>query len=324
MNGGYLMELRDLEYFSVVAEHGHLGRAAEHLGLSQPALSKSIARLEGTMEVKLFQRSAKGLELTAAGSLLLSRARELRQSLRNVAREVSDVSRGHAGHIKIGVGPSANDDFVLAAITELLRAEPRISIKVIVSDMDEIMPALHSGQIDVVVNLMVFKPPAGLAYIPLREDECVVCCATNHRLAARTHVPLSELSQERWALGAPGLPTQQRLHEVFRDNGLETPRVGLESRSLSLRLEAVANSDLLLYTSRAVGRKFGSRQIALMTLPLEELYWVRPVGMIHRKERYISPAVRRFIEILTRITSSAVPGAVPVRLRRAARQSEDD
>jgi len=307
------MELRDLEYFAVVAEHGHLGRAAEHLGLSQPALSKSIARLEGTMEVKLFQRSAKGMELTAEGSLLLSRTRELRQSLRNVAREVSDVSRGHAGHIKIGVGPSANDDFVLLAITELLKAEPRISIKVIVSDMDEIMPALHGGQIDVVVNLMVFKPPAGLTYIPLREDECVVCCATNHRLAARTHVPLSELSDERWALGEPGLPTQQRLHEVFRDYGLAPPRVGLESRSLWLRLEAVASSDLLLYTSRAIARKFGTRQIALKALPVRELYWVRPVGVMHRKERYVSPAVRRFIQILTKITSSAAGGA-PARV----------
>src|SRR5215471_8075655 len=281
MNGGYLMELRDLEYFAVVAEHGHLGRAAEHLGLSQPALSKSIARLEGTMEVKLFQRSAKGMELTAEGALLLSRARELRQSLRNVAREVSDVSRGHAGHIKIGVRPSANDDLFLAAITELLKAEPRISVKVIVSDMDDIMPALHGGQIDVVVNLMVIKPPVGLACLPLREDECVVFCAANHRLAARTHVPLSELRGERWALGEPGLPTQQRLHEVFRDNGLEPPRVALESRLLSLRLEAVANSDLLTYTSRAVARRFGAE---LKVLPVQELRWVRPVGVVHRAE----------------------------------------
>jgi DNA-binding transcriptional LysR family regulator len=318
------MELRDLEYFAVVAEQRNLGRAAELLGLSQPALSKSIARLEGTMEVKLFQRSAKGMELTAEGSLLLSRARELRQSLRNVAREVSDVSRGHAGHIRIGVGPSANNDLFLAAITELLKAEPRISIKVIVSDMDEIMPALHGGQIDLVVNLVVIKPPVGLAFLPLHEDECVVFCAANHRLAARTHVPLSELSGERWAVGEPGLPTQQRLHEVFRDNGLEPPRVGLESRSLSLRLEAVANSDMLVYTSGAVGRKFRSRQIALKALPVKELYWVRPVGLMHRKERYIPPAVRRFIEILSRITSGTAAGAVPLRLRRAARQSEGD
>ena len=68
MNCGYVMELRDLEYFAVVAEHGNLGRAAELLGLSQPALSKSIARLEDAMEVKLFRRTAKGMDLTAEGS----------------------------------------------------------------------------------------------------------------------------------------------------------------------------------------------------------------------------------------------------------------
>src|SRR5262245_42553862 len=122
MNGGYVMELRDLEYFAVVAEHGHLGRAAELLGLSQPALSKSIARLEDAMEVKLFRRTTKGMDLTAEGSLLLSRARELRQTVRNVAREVSDVSRGQAGHIKIGVGLSVYYEFLFAAIIELLMA----------------------------------------------------------------------------------------------------------------------------------------------------------------------------------------------------------
>jgi DNA-binding transcriptional LysR family regulator len=314
MNGGYVMELRDLEYFAVVAEQGNLGRAAELLGLSQPALSKSIARLEDAMEVKLFRRTAKGMDLTAEGSLLLSRARELRQSLRNVAREVSDVSRGHAGHIKIGVGPTVNDEFLLAAIIELLRAEPRITMKVVVSDIDEILPALQSGQIDVVFNLMVFKPPAGLAYIPLREDECVAFCAANHRLAARTHVQLSELSKERWALGEPGLPTQQRLHEVFRDNGLEPPRVALESRLLSLRVQAAANAGLLLYTSRTVATRFGTGEIALKALPVQELRWVRSVGVLHREEPYLSPAVRRFIEILTRITLNTAADAVPARL----------
>ena len=306
MNGGHGMELRDLEYFVVVAEQGNLGRAAEMLGLSQPALSKSVARLEDAMEVKLFRRTAKGMDLTAEGSLLLSRARELRQSLRNVAREVSDVSRGHVGHIKIGVGPTVNDELLLAAIVELVRTEPRITMKVTVSDIDEILPALQNGQIDVVFNLMVFKPPAGLAYIPLREDECVVLCGAKHRLAKRTHIPLSELSTERWALGEPGLPTQQRLHEVFRDNRMEPPRVALESRLLSLRVQAAANSDLLLYTSKSVARRFG---VGLKALPVKELCWVRSVGMLHRKEPYLSPAVRRFIEVLTRITSNSRAGA---------------
>ncbi len=67
------MELRDIEYFEEIAEQRHLGRAADRLGLSQPALSKSLRRLEEAMQVKLFNRNAKGLELTAEGSLLLSK-----------------------------------------------------------------------------------------------------------------------------------------------------------------------------------------------------------------------------------------------------------
>jgi DNA-binding transcriptional LysR family regulator len=310
MNGGYVVELRDLEYFVVVAEQGNLGRAADHLGLSQPALSKSLKRLEDALEVRLFRRSASGMELTAEGSLLLLRARELRHSLRNIAREVSDVSRGHAGHINIGVGPNANDEVLLAAIAELLRTEPRITMKVIVSDQDEIIPALHRGEVDVVVNLVHPKPPAELAYIHLREDECVVCCAQNHRLAGRTHVPLSELSNERWALGEPVLPTMQILRQVLRDNGLEPPRGALQTRSFALRMGAAANSDLLVYMSRALAMRFGGLEV----LPVEELRWVRSIGVIHRKEPYLSPAVRRFIEVLTRVVSSESGDALPARL----------
>jgi DNA-binding transcriptional LysR family regulator len=307
MNFGYAMELRDLEYFVVVAEHGHLGRAADVLGLSQPALSKSLGRLEGAMQVKLFRRSSKGMELTAEGSLLLLRARELRQSLRNVAREVSDVSRGHAGHIKVGLGPSVNDQLMLSAFVELLREEPRITMKVIVSDADEIMPALQGGQLDVVVNILHPAPPAGFVYVALYQDEAVVCCAPNHRLAGRSHVPLAELSKERWAVSEPRLPTQQRLHDVFRNSGLEPPRIAFESRSMELRMQAAAKSDLLLYTSKARAGRSGSGQIALHALPVKELCWVRSIGVIHRKEPYMSPAIRRFIEILVR-TSSARPG----------------
>jgi DNA-binding transcriptional LysR family regulator len=309
MNCGGVMELRDLEYFVVVAEQGHLGRAAAQLRLSQPALSKSLKRLEDALEVRLFRRSANGMELTAEGSLLLLRARELRDSLRNVVREVADVSKGHAGHINVGVGPNANDEFLLAAVTELLRTEPRITLKVIVSDQDEIIPALRRGEIDVVVNLVYPKPPTGLAYIDLREDECVVCCGPNHRLAGRSHVTLAELSDERWALGEPGLPTQQILHEVLRDHGMEPPRAALQTRLLSLRLQAAASSNLLLYTSKAIAQQFG----ALAVLPVEELRSVRSLGVLHRKEPYLSPAIRRFIDILKAVT----PGAA-ARARRAS------
>jgi len=303
------MELRDIEYFEEIAEQRHLGRAAERLGLSQPALSKSLRRLEEAMQVKLFDRNAKGLELTAEGSLLLARARDLRLSLRNVAREVSELSEGRAGHLRIGVGPSIPTRLISNALARLLVEAPRVTARLTISDADEIIPALRKGELDLNINLMLLSPPDGLCYVQLYEDEAVVCASRTHRLSGRSKVSLDELSRERWTQSEPALPTPQRVHRVFEEHGLPRPKVALESRSLAVRLQAVASSDLLAYTSRHVVEQALADGYALAMLPVPELVWWRPVGAIHRNEPYLHAAARRFIDILKTCSSKHRPDA---------------
>src|SRR5437773_401170 len=192
------MELRDIEYFAVVAEHGHLGRAAESLGLSQSALSKSLRRLEGSVEAKLIKRTSKGVELTDEGLTLLSRVRPLRLALSDVAREVSDLGKGRVGHLRIGVSP-------------------------------------------------------GIDFDPLP-----LACATLLK---------------------------------------EAPRVTLKTGSLFLRLHLIASSGLLTLTSRRLVRRL-SPQFPMVVIPVKELTWTRHVGVSYRKDAYLSPVARRFIEIL--------------------------
>ena len=80
------MDLRDIEYFAVIAEHGHLGRAAEALGLGQPALSVSLRRLEDSAGAKLVKRTPKGVELTDVGRALLSHVGRLQLAREDLAR----------------------------------------------------------------------------------------------------------------------------------------------------------------------------------------------------------------------------------------------
>src|SRR5262245_1068496 len=303
------MELRDIEYFEEIAEQRHLGRAAERLGLSQPALSKSLRRLEEAMQVKLFGRNAKGLELTAEGSLLLARARELRLSLRNVAREISEVSEGRAGHLRIGVGPSIPTRLISSSLAKLLVDAPRIAARVTISDADEIVPALRKGELDLNINVMHVSPPEGLCYVRLYEDEYVVCASRDHRLSRQSEMRLDELSNARWALSESVLPTQQKMRRLFEERGLPRPQVALESRSLSVRLQAVVSSDLLAYTSRRMIDQAVAEGYAVAVLPVQELAWRRPVGAIHRNEPYLHSAARRFIDILKACSSEHRPGA---------------
>jgi DNA-binding transcriptional LysR family regulator len=292
------MELRDIEYFTVLAEQGNIGRAADILGLSQPAISKSLRRLEDALQVKLFRRSHRGLELTAEGSVLLARTRDLRLSLQNVARELAELGEGRVTHLRIGVGPSVTGELLAAAFGKLLQEAPRTTMQVIISDADELHPALHKGDIDLIVNIMRPEAPEGFSYVPLYEEEFVVCASARHRLAGRKEVSLADLSKERWAFAPSVLPSYRHLRQVLEQHALPVPQIAFESRASWLRLQMVVASDLLAYTSQSLVRHGKAAGYPLTILPVADLAWRRPVGAIVRGEGYLPTAVQRLIDIL--------------------------
>ena len=289
------MELRDIEYFTVVAEHGHLGRAAESLGLSQPALSKSLRRLEHVLDARLVKRTPKGVELTMEGSALLLRTRELRMSLQSVKREISDLTQGKVGYVRVGTGPMIVERLFPACLMPLLQNSHKTRFKIIVSDNDVMIPALRMGELDLLVNY----PPrimsrAGLVEEPLLEDEFVVVASIKHPLAKLKRVTLNDLAGERWVLSESSLLAQQKVHRAFLERGLPTPEVIVETRSTALKWAMVASSSLLDFTSRmAVENDFLYHQLRI--LPVKELTWRRPVSLIYREGSYLSPAARSFI-----------------------------
>jgi len=291
------MKLRDIEYFAVIAEHGHLGRAAAALGLSQPALSKSLRRLQNDLQVRLVKRTPKGVELTAEGAALQLRVRELRLSLQNVAREIKEVSEGLVGRLRIGVGAAISEHFLSGAFAKLLEYAPRTNLKVSVSDNDVMVPALVNGELDLVINYYARSSLVeGVLYEHLYEDDQVVCAAANHRLARKKNVSLRDLADERWAWAEANLTSQQTLRDRFWGANLPPPRAGLECRSTSLRLRTVMYSDLLDFTAQSVVQQFASDSVKI--LPVKELLWRRLVGLMRRNETYVPPAVLRFVEII--------------------------
>jgi len=302
------MEWRDVEYFAIVAEHGHVGRAANALRLSQPALSKSLRRLEQDLQVKLVKRTPKGIALTAEGSVLLLRVRDLRLSLQSLRREIMDVGEGRVGLARVGVGFPGPEHFLSAAFAMLLKDAPRTKLVVSHSDNDLMIPALHNGELDLIVHYLprasssahsdeAVRPIEGLVCEALFDDEYVVCASAKHRLAGRKKVPLAELAQERWLSTDPALRGHGRLNKVFRDQGLPPPSIAMEARATALRLRTVAASNLVDWTSR-IFVEHSAVASSLAILPVKELAWIRPVGLIYRRETYQPPAIKRLIEIL--------------------------
>jgi DNA-binding transcriptional LysR family regulator len=299
------MELRDIEYFAVIAEHKHLGRAADALRLSQPALSKSLKRLEDALQTKLMKCTAKGVELTPEGAVLLQRSLDLHLSLQSISREITELSGGRVGHVRVGIGFPAPARLMSELLAAFLQEAPRTKVSVTVSDNDLMLPELRTGGLDLILNYLPMEwPIEGLSAEKLWDDENVVCVSKTHRLAKAEDVTFADLSKERWATSDPGLGSQRKLRDEFRKHGLPPPNIALESRSATLRLQTIVRSDLLDFTSRKfVEQSEFGKSIAI--IPVRHLSWQRPVGFIHRNEVYLPPALKRVIKIVSTLGAAS-------------------
>jgi DNA-binding transcriptional LysR family regulator len=290
------MELRDIEYFAVVAEHRNVRRASEALGLSPAALSKSLHRLEQSMQAKLVERTPKGVALTSVGAALLAQVQRLRVVLLDIRREAEDLTRGSAGHLRLGVGATTAEDMP-DCCSALLREAPALSVQITVADNDMMIPALMRGELDLVFNVIPDSPHAGCVHERLFDDLFVVCASADHPLARRRRLTMAELANEQWALSVPGVLNVQHLHRMFQASGLPPPQVAIEARPLRLRLQICASTRLLSFSARRSLQLVAPR-FRLKELPVEELRWRRAVGVIYRNESYLSPAARRVIRLL--------------------------
>lgn len=298
-------QLRDIEYFAVVAEHGHLGRAAEALGLSQPALSKSLHRLEGAMQAQLVQRTSKGMVLTTVGTALLSHVRRLRLSLEDVTREVADLAHGRAGHLHIGCAPIFATDVLPAACAALLKEAPRLTFKVTLLEPEIALPALRHGELDFYLAPFQASRHENLVEEHLFDQELVVYASTRHRLARKKKVGLADLARERWVVAGLNAPSPQRLRQMFLDAGLPLPEIAIESNALLFRHRIVASSDLVGFAPRKSISEASPRS-RFVVLPVKDLNYIRRVGVMYRKDAYLSPAARRFIEVLKATAKESV------------------
>ena len=289
--------LRDIQYFAVVAEHGHLGRAAESLGLSQPALSMSLRRLERFMQTKLVKRTPKGVDLTASGEAVFAHARRLRLSVEDISREVADLSQGRAGHLRIGTAAGFAIHLMPTACAALLKEAPKATLKITIGDRNASLTGLRNGELDLAIITMQAPLHDDMVEERLYDEEYVVYAASNHRLAKHRQLTLADLTQERWAMGAINGPSERRLSQAFADADLPAPIITIETTNLHLRHHLVAASDLLAFSPRRVVR-YAAAHLQVAELRVKDLAYTRRVGVAYRKDAYLSPAAKRFIEIL--------------------------
>lgn len=291
------MNERDLDYFAVIAEHGHLGRASEALGLSQPALSMSLRRLEKSLQAKLVRGTSRGVELTSVGRTLRSHLQRLRLVRQDIGREIADLSQGRSGELRISTQVGVLEELVAAASATLLNDAPKISLSVTVTSLESMVLTLRNGDLDFIVSTSPSSAANDLVHEHLYDDEFVVIASSAHPLARRKDVTLAEVASERWVRPGASGPTWDEFTRAFEKEGLPLPQFTMISNSSVVRRRAIANAGLLGQSTRRALRQIG-RSLPLTVLPIKELTIPRNVMVTYRRDSYLSPAARRFVEIL--------------------------
>ena len=292
------MDLRAIEYFAAVAECGTVRGAAARLGISQPALTKAIRRLEDEVGVVLFDRQARGVTLTAYGRPLLRHARNLRASIKEAREEIAALCAGIAGRVRVGAGPSWERVVLPRAIARFRVDHPGVQIHVLGGADDTLKAQLRAGDLDFVLAATPDAPQLepDLDWRPLIADDYRVIAAANHPLHARAGATLPDLLDYPWILPSAVTQMVERLRVIFRAHGLPPPEPVIETDIVSLKLELMRDSDYLSFHAAAHLREIDPGRFRPLDVP--HATWRRAAGIITQRRSEPNPAASVLIGII--------------------------
>jgi DNA-binding transcriptional LysR family regulator len=289
------MDLRDLTYFETIAEIGHLGRAAEKLNRSQPALSKSIQRLEESLGTRLFKRDGRRIKLTDVGELLLARSKQLRLNISETEREVRDFASGLIGNIRLGCAASMAEHLLPQLVSSLLKRAPDLTLSLSIAQDDVLRESLRAGRLDAIICPLLVDDPQFRSY-PLTQDEAVVVASEDHPIFA-SPFQLIDLCQYRWVLAAPPVTARRWIDNAFLSRQLPAPVPQIETNALSLLPHLIARTQLLSFLARET-LEHGHGMSRLREVRLAETTMSRTVAVLIRAEGYVPPATSAMVELL--------------------------
>jgi DNA-binding transcriptional LysR family regulator len=290
------MDLRDLRYFETIASLQHLSDAAKKLHRTQPALTSCIRRLEEDCGAALFEKSGRGIKLTAAGLKLLTWARRMRLDIEDAKREIEDIGRGLSGHIRVGIVPTAAQFLLPPVARQLIAQAPEVTMRTVVGLIDTLQPMLRAGELDLMIGTES-PPEAGFASQLLAEDYIVVAASAKHEIF-KGKPSLKNLTAYRWVLQPPGAPTRDWLDHAFDRKQLPRPRVQVESTMLLMLPALIAQTGLLSFIPRHYIEAADNRK-QLKEVIVKDATMRRRLVVTYRENSYLSPASKLLLSLLS-------------------------
>jgi DNA-binding transcriptional LysR family regulator len=315
------IKLRHLQMLVALDEFRHLGRTAEFLAVSQPAVSKVLVEVEKMMGMALFTRSTRGTEPTPAGEALVRFARSVLAQYEVTRDEIEAVASGASGRVRVGSMGATLPVLLAGAVGRLKQQSPRATVLIEEGDLTHLLPRLRLSELDLIVGRLepAYAAP-DLVTEPLYDEPMVAIVAAGHPLAGKARPGWADLARNPLVLPPPWASLRVKIEQAFFRHGFEPPVDLMESSSYLAVTTFVAQRQAVGFVARTVGRQLEAEgRFRVLAMPVE--VDLPPVGLITLRDRRLAPGATQLMACL-RAEAGEIDGGQPDGRRNAKRNAK--
>jgi DNA-binding transcriptional LysR family regulator len=293
---GGRIKLQDLNVLITVVQAGSMGKAAQRLNTSQPAISRSIAELEHALGVRLLDRHGRGVEPTEYGRALLECGAAVFDDLHQGVKNIESLADPTVGEVRIGTVAACAGSFVSTAIDRLSRRHPRVVFHLMVTDTERLERELNERTVDLLIlpKFDLFADEK-FHFEVLYDASYVVVAGVKNSWAQRRRVDLADLVNEPWVLPPLETPVGSLVMNVFQAGGIDCPRATVFVLSPVERMGLLKSGRFLTIVSTSV-LGFPTKRPKFKILPVELPIAHPPIGIVTLRRRTLSTVAQRFID----------------------------
>jgi DNA-binding transcriptional LysR family regulator len=300
---GRRLRLRDLYILSTVVRWGSMAKAAEHLAVSQPAVSDAIANLEAALAVRLLDRSPQGVKPTIYADALLKRGDVVFDELRQGIRDIEFLANPAAGEVQVGC-PESLAFLSSAIINRISQRYPEVIVHILTTQPATLeFRELRERKVDLLLG-RISTPlmDDDIDVEVLFEDRLFVVTGVHNRWTGRKKIELAELMNERWLLLPADNVLSSLIAQAFQARGLNVPRASVTA-DIHVRIHLLTTGCFLTVLPDSL-LQFIAKRWSLKTLPTDLSIQAPALSVITLKNRTLSPVARLFIESAREVAKS--------------------
>ena len=302
------MHIENFKIFADLVESESFSRAAKLNGITQSAVSQQLRSMERHFNALIVDRSQKQFRLTQEGKLLYESSKDILHLYERLDCEIQEMRKVISGTIKLSTIYSVGLHELPAYLKQFMKLFPSVNVHVEYRRSNLVYDDVIHNAVDIGVVAFPSKNRQ-LEVIPFKTDQLVVAVSPEHPLAEKEDVSVKELAGHDFIGFDKDIPTRRATDDIFRD-----ARVSMDPCMEFDNIETVKraveiNAGLAILPVSTIAREVENG--ILCSIPFRRKNFSRPLALIHRKGRVLTPAMKQFVNLLTGREAEELPETVP-------------